>query len=362
MMKRLIIAIILLVTILDVQACLMTKVVDQGHVWVGNNEDWTTPNNYIYTESNNGGIGVVYFAYSDFNFLPQGAVNTRGLVFDWLSTPPKDIQFNNDKMSEKGWARELLQTIMRSCSTVEEVENILKTKNLDFLNYSQIMFVDADGKSIIVEGDSILQNHADFSVCTNFTQSLTATDDISCERYKKAHSLSESNVYKGKKLIQNILNETKQLSPYGATMYSQIYNLKDLTISLYLFHDFKHEMELSINSLVRQDTVISISSLFPKNEKFEAFSTEYNIAKNAMDGISNAETLYELKHLLSLIKGNPKIQNMDFNIIDAGHELITRGEKEMVDELVIFIRQEYEIGPGFEKALGELENKTSSNH
>ncbi|MFT7613685.1 MAG: hypothetical protein ACI9J3_002660, partial [Parvicellaceae bacterium] len=53
-MKRLIITIIVLATIQNVQACLMTKVVDKGQVWVGNNEDWTTPNNYIYTEHNNG--------------------------------------------------------------------------------------------------------------------------------------------------------------------------------------------------------------------------------------------------------------------------------------------------------------------
>ncbi|MCH2225103.1 MAG: hypothetical protein MK066_10075 [Crocinitomicaceae bacterium] len=357
-MKRLIITIIVLATIQNVRACLMTKVVDNGHVWVGNNEDWTTPNNYIYTEHNNGGIGVVYFAYSDFNFLPQGAVNTEGLVFDWLSTPTKNIQFNKDKPHEEGWARELLQSIMRTCSTVSEVEKILETKNLDFLNYSQIMFVDAKGKSIIIEGDSILQNNSDFSVCTNFTRSTTSLEDISCKRYKKANSLAESNRYDGKELIRNILLETKQSSTHGATMFSQIYDLKGLSISLYLFHDFEHEMNLSIDSLVKQDTVISISSLFPKNKQFEAFAVEYNIARNAIDGISDVETLYELKHLLSLIARNPKIKSMDFDIIEAGQKLADRGEKEMVDELIMFIRKEYTIGPGFEKALASLKRKS----
>ena len=356
-MKRLIIILFVLTQVQLVQACLMTKVVDLDRVWVGNNEDWSTPNNYIYTEHNNGGIGVVYFAYSDFNFLPQGAVNTEGLVFDWLSTPTKNIQFNEDKPHEEGWARELLQTIMRTCSTVSQVEKILRTKNLDFLNYSQIMFVDAKGKSIIIEGDSILQNNSDFSVCTNFTRSTTSKEDISCKRYKKANSLAESNRYEGKELIRNILLETKQSSAYGATMFSQIYDLKDLSISLYLFHDFEHEIKLSIESLVKQDTVISISSLFPKNKQFEAFAVEYNIARKAMDGISDAETLYELKHLLSLIAGNPKIKSMDFDIIEAGHKLTDGGKKEMVDELIMFIRLEYKIGPGFEKALVSLENR-----
>jgi len=93
MIKRLIVTLFLFVQVQLIQACLMTKVVDQGRVWVGNNEDWTTPNNYIYTDHNTDGVGVVYFAYADFNFLPQGAVNTKGLVFDWLSTPPKKYSF-----------------------------------------------------------------------------------------------------------------------------------------------------------------------------------------------------------------------------------------------------------------------------
>ena len=61
------------------------------------------------------------------------------------------------------------------------------------------MFVDAKGESIIVEGDSILHNNSKFSVCTNFTESATALDNIiSCERYKKANSLAESKLYEGK--------------------------------------------------------------------------------------------------------------------------------------------------------------------
>lgn len=83
------------------------------------------------------------------------------------------------------------------------------------------MFVDAKGESIIVEGDSTLHNNSKFSVCTNFTKSATALENISCERYKKANSLAESKLYEGKELTRNILNETKQSSPYGATMYSK---------------------------------------------------------------------------------------------------------------------------------------------
>ena len=90
-MKRLIITLFLFVQVQLIQASLMTKVLDQGRVWVGNNIDWTIPNNCIYTDHNNGGIGFVYFAYADFNFLPQGAVNTKGLLFDWLSTPSENI-------------------------------------------------------------------------------------------------------------------------------------------------------------------------------------------------------------------------------------------------------------------------------
>lgn len=108
---------------------------------------------------------------------------------------------------------------MRTCSSVREVEKILSTKNLDFLNYFQIMFVDVKGESIIVEGDSILHNNSKFSVCTNFTKSATALDNISYERYKKANSIAESKLYEGKELTRNILNETKQSSPYRATMY-----------------------------------------------------------------------------------------------------------------------------------------------
>ena len=81
------------------------------------------------------------------------------------------------------------------------------------------------------------------------------------------------------------------------------------------------------------------------------------MARKVMDGISDVATLYELNHLLSIIAGNPKIQNMDFDIVEAAKNFADSGKKEMVDVLIVFIRREYKIVPGFEKALASLENR-----
>jgi hypothetical protein len=57
------------------------------------------------------------------------------------------------------------------------------------------------------------------------------------------------------------------------------------------------------------------------------------------------------------VAGNPKVQNMDFDIVEALKNRTDSGEKEMVDTLIVFIRREYKTGPGFEKALASLENR-----
>ena len=48
---------------------------------------------------------------------------------------------------------------------------------------------------------------------------------------------------------------------------------------------------------------------------------------------------------------------MDFDIVEAAKNFADSGKKEMVDVLIVFIRREYKIVPGFEKALASLENR-----
>lgn len=48
---------------------------------------------------------------------------------------------------------------------------------------------------------------------------------------------------------------------------------------------------------------------------------------------------------------------MDFDIVEAAKKLADGDKKEMVNVLIVFIRREYKIGSGFEKALTSLENR-----
>ena len=238
----------------------------------GNNEDWTDYKTKMwFVPSENGNFGRVYFGYS--NFYPQGGMNEKGLFFDGFATAPHEVVNSEGKEIFNG---NLSDYALATCSTVEEVIKLYKSYNLNQFKNFMLMFGDAHGKSVIIEGDDFIINEGEYQVCTNFCQSKTKTADIRCWRYLKADAMLKTNSGISVELCKSILQKVSQV---GLTQYSNIYDLKNKKVYLYHFRNFDNVVEIDLQKeLKKGKKSYDIASLFPINESFlEASKTPLNI-------------------------------------------------------------------------------------
>lgn len=236
--------------------------IDKGKmIFAGNNEDWFNFKTKMwFVPSENRNFGRVYFGFSD--FAPQGGMNEKGLFFDCFATSTNELVNSEGKPVFDG---NLNDHALATCSTVEEVIKLFKSYNLDYFKNSMVMFGDAHGKSVIIEGDDFIIKEGDYQVCTNFYQSKTKTDDISCWRYLKADEMLKTNSVISVELCKLILKAVH----VDFTQYSNTYDLKKKKVYLYHFHNFENVVEIDLQKeLKKGKQSYDIASLFPINEKF----------------------------------------------------------------------------------------------
>ena len=230
-------------------------------VLVGNNEDWFNFNTRIwFTPAKNGNYGRVYFGFSD--FIPQGGMNEKGLFFDCFTTEQNKVVNSIQKPAYDG---NLNNLAMATCSSVEEVIKLFRSYNLEYFENSMVMFGDARGRSVIIEGDDFILNEGDYQICTNFYQSKTHAESINCWRYLKANKMLEENSIFSVELCKEILKAVH----VDFTQYSTIYDLNKKKIYLYHYHNFENVVEIDLlEELAKGRQSYDIASLFPLSESF----------------------------------------------------------------------------------------------
>lgn len=246
---------------------------DGNNVLFGNNEDWKNPNTVItYVPAEDNLYGWVYFGFDD--GWPQGGMNEKGLVCDGFATGPHPVKNSLDKEFFQG---NLSEEAMRKCATVEEVEELFSKYNLAWLERAMLMFADANGNSIIIEGDNIVKKKGDYQICTNFYQSeLKYGDDIPCNRYKIADKIiKDCDVTVDN--FRKILASVHQEGDWGGTQYSNIYDLKKGLIYLYHFHNFENVVVLDLKKeLGKGKRTQKLPELFSGNHAFDYHLLRYN--------------------------------------------------------------------------------------
>lgn len=89
----------------------------------------------------------------------EGGINEKGLFGDGFTAPYAPAVKSKDKPVYPGF---LFDRIMTTCATVEEVINLLEPYNMKNFEYGMWMFADAEGHSIIIEGDQIVNGTGDY--------------------------------------------------------------------------------------------------------------------------------------------------------------------------------------------------------
>jgi len=259
-----------------VLACTGVLVKGDDGVLFGNNEDFWNPSTKMwFVPGENGGYGAVYFGFDD--MFPQGGMNEAGLAFDGFATRPNPVTGSADKQTFEG---NFILEVMAECATVDEVLEFFERYNLAMMARFMLMFADAAGDSVIIEGDEFIRKSGAFQVVTNFYQSDDAEgknaygEGKACARFEIANDMLEGakrvNISDARTVLNAVHAEGK-----SRTLYSNIYDLDDRIVYVYNFHDFENEVQIDLTEELKKGAhVADLPSLFPRNYARESFVAE----------------------------------------------------------------------------------------
>jgi hypothetical protein len=256
------------------QGCTVFYASEGGLALAGNNEDSFSPlTRAWFIPASDECYGRVYFGYDD--LIPQGGLNDQGLFFDGLWVPYKALGASAEKPDFPGGPIAMVDEVMARSATVDEVVAYFERYNRLRLETGQLFFGDKTGNSVIVEGDAIIRKKGTHQIATNFRQSENPDPPYFCERYNTADEhLSQSGIY-SVELFRQILDATHQDQKYVQTVYSQVYDLKNGLIYVYLFHDFENGIVLNLaDELAKGPRTVSVASLFPENLEYAQWTLQ----------------------------------------------------------------------------------------
>ena len=262
-------------------ACSMYKITKNGRTFVGNNEDYLSPNNQFWFEvAEDKKFGVMYMG--QLNNFAQGAINEAGLVFDGFYEP--ELPIENTEGKEKLPIGKVIRNIMQTMSTVEEVKEYLETIDLSSLSSNMVVFVDKSGTYLMVEGDLLVIGEESEKSFSNFYYSqIESVKDVTLpwfqggQEFLKATDGNASLDY-----CSNVMESMKNTSSdLFSTQFSTVYDLTSLKIRVYLYHDFTEYVELNLlDELKKGNHKTMMVDLFPKESKGSEFYYKYNDIDN----------------------------------------------------------------------------------
>jgi hypothetical protein len=244
---NLLIILILLFTLVykPIQACTGVFACDSTQALFGNNEDWSDPVTYIWTQSTTGAYDRVYVGYGD--FWPQGGMNERGLCFDGFATAYNPVEPDTSLPELSG---NYVDVMLSSFSTVTEVADYLLAHSRTTMANYQLFFADSSGNSLIAEGDSLVWIDGDWQVCTNFYHTEPELGGWPCWRYQTAVQMLESMDQLDSDYIRDILDACHVFG----TQYSNIFDLRQKTLRMFHQGDYSEDVQLSFDQIMQEIT------------------------------------------------------------------------------------------------------------
>jgi hypothetical protein len=230
-------------------ACTIFTASNGETVMFGGNED-QTPNSSFLVVDNSGTYGVVYFAtpWKKMPLVMQMGINDMGLCYDANWIPKEKLNPHPERKSQNEWA---VTKLMREASTVKEVLSKFFTYNWgDSIDY-QIHFADKSGDAAVIHpganGELTYTRKSKgngYLISTNFNLAKLDNDNwssnYSSDRYKTADKMLSKIGAQYDLTIEymaSVLNATHQNSD-AQTLYSVVYDLQNLRISLYYDRQF----------------------------------------------------------------------------------------------------------------------------
>ncbi len=260
---------ILLLNVSSTVACTIITASVGETVLFGGNED-QFPNSSFLVVNTGGKFDVVYFAtpWKHVPLLMLMGINEKGLSFDYNGIPEEKLIPHPERIVPNEWA---IIALMKGCATVEEVLSKIFTYNFGESIAYQVHFADKSGDAVVIypgtngeltysrkpKGNGYFittnLNHArrekeswlllDFFHSFLFDGTYETADNILSKAVNQNDLTVETMAY--------VLNATHRDWFFNTrfsikTLYSAVYDLKNLQIFLYYKRQFDKPFKLDV--------------------------------------------------------------------------------------------------------------------
>lgn len=309
--------------------CTVYKITKNGKTFVGNNEDYWDANTRIWFEKGKAGeYGAMYVGQD--NLVAQGGMNEKGLVFDGFSVQERQIKYKTGKLK---FYPTLFKDVIKKCQNTAEVAAMLGKYDLSPLNGGMLLYVEKNGKYLVVEADTMMMGNEDNYLLSNFCPSQTSNvQDLNIPYYQKGRKLMEQHIDTSMSYLTQLSDTLHQDfgRGFGGTLYTTIYDLNEGIVNLYFYHDYSVTVKFNLkNELNKKDRILVIPEMFPDNTAGQFHYSKWNNAKEAvrsLAGSSVANDSLALDDFIEAEKLYPMIKVMELDVNDAGYALLEKGK------------------------------------
>lgn len=268
-----------------VMACTAFKSTNDGHTFIGCNEDaWSINAQVRFVQGRNGDYGAIYFDHFNGHPLrqqgPQLGMNEAGLVFDGLTIQPLQVTPVPGRPQVR--FDDLMPMLMRTCASVQEVANRMRTYDLSWLTRSMLFFADRHGGYLIVESDTMILGQDPAYAVSNWRMG-TCSDPatIPIPRLQRGRELLLSGKAVSFEEAENVLSTMTVCRPKmgEGTLFSVLFDPQEAQAHLYFYHDFSQCVTFDLKEeLAKGDRTVEMASLFgarPEYDRLKSYLTPF---------------------------------------------------------------------------------------
>ncbi len=249
--------------------CSIFTVKDDSSVFFGNNEDeggdrirtdmWFVP------PDDDQSYGCVYVGFAenepggdDVDGIEIGGMNTEGLCFDGNEILPGEYV---NPLEGTGQHYSYLTSrglILRECATVAEVIQWYQTHNMEGTWWGQTHWADKTGDAVVVspatDGSiAFTRINGSFLISTNFNVDHPGGTYYPCPRYIQITAMLEGYISIDNVSVESCAQILESVHVpegynYAGTVYSNVYDLKQQLIYLYIHGNYEEVVVLDLTT------------------------------------------------------------------------------------------------------------------
>jgi len=236
------------------QGCSTFTYSTNDHVYFCNNEDYFPRADCIWFKPSTEdiyGLALIGHKTPDY-YMPQGGMNEKGLAFDTNTLPELSLNLQTELPKPRKW---IPRQVLEDCSTVQEAIKLAESHSWgEYLPY-QLHFADATGDAVIMsvgpDGEPAYSRKGDkmYLISTNFNVAYPENGEYPCNRYETITKMLMDYREKPDISIEDlaaVLEKVSYDSAFTNTVYSNIFDLTELKIHLYFFHQFSNSSILDL--------------------------------------------------------------------------------------------------------------------